>query len=148
MGHPVIFKCLDVRIRDPWKKEMSKFYFWLQSSPIWVFNPNYTTSDESFTPAQSMQADLDVSMKWIFTNEDEYKLFSGDVIHSDELQYSISSSFHLTHRLITTHKNNSRFHKFWSVAYIGGAVVLLPPLGVPGGGPAPPGKYKIKRKQI
>ena len=28
-----------------------------------------------------------------------------------------------------------------------GAVVLLPPLGVPGGAP-PPGKYKIERKQI
>jgi len=35
------------------------------------------------------------------------------------------------------------------VAYIGGgAVVLLPPLGVPGGALPPPGKYKIKRKQI
>jgi len=34
------------------------------------------------------------------------------------------------------------------VAYIGGAVVLLPPLGVPGGPCPPPGKYKIKRKQI
>jgi len=34
------------------------------------------------------------------------------------------------------------------VAYIGGAVVLLPPLGVPGGALSPPGKYKIKRKQI
>ena len=36
----------------------------------------------------------------------------------------------------------------YSVAYIGGAVVLLPPLGVPGGALPPPGKSKIKRKQI
>ena len=65
------------------------------------FQSKYTTSDESFTPAPSMQADLDVTMKWIFTYEDEYKLFSGDVIHIDGLQYSFSSSFHLTHSLIT-----------------------------------------------
>jgi len=34
------------------------------------------------------------------------------------------------------------------VEYLGGAVVLSAPLGVPGGAaPAPPGKYKIIRKQ-
>jgi len=37
--------------------------------------------------------------------------------------------------------SNSGVHRW-------GAVVLLPPLGVPGGGPFPPGKYKVRRKQI
>ena len=49
--------------------------------------------------------------------------------------------------LLILHLLAFSFLRSGTVAFLGGAVVLLPPLGVPGWAlPPPPRKYKIKMK--